>query len=646
MKQDSQRLVLFITLSVGILLGWGYLFPPPKPNPKLVRLSKKQAKKAALKTSAKNKRGTSIKKGSVPTLRAAQATSRPASRPTSNPSKVASKKASKKASKQVGSLPKASSKSLVYKGKLVEASIRAKGGSLQHWKLSAFRDMTISKKKKRVRLDRISKTLRKYLPYSERLMDKRLVKHTFVPYAKAVQEKPNTLLFVGRIPSSRGGFVGIEKRYIFNPDSYQFRVELKLTNRTRHDVRSQVGVRLQDHEDPKKLQSGGMFSSPPEQLRALCRDQGKQKPDAVDYIKLQGQAKEALTKNSALRPMDVKAHKLMAANVGYMALDRRYFIMALIPNWNKGDRGTGCRISAGIFGLFSAEIQNAGTTIESGKSQTLIYKGYLGPKYFNALKVAGSRLETSIDFGFFAFLSKPMLWAMQLLYDLLKKAGIVNWGIAIILLTLLIKLLTWPLTQKSMQSMKKMQRLKPEMDRLKEKYPDDKESQQREMMNLYVKHGINPIAGCLPMVLQMPIWIALYQTILYSVELYQAPFIPGWIEDLSAKDPVYVLPVMLGLAMLVQHKLTPQTMDNAQAKIMGMVMPIFFTGIMLFLPAGLTLYIFVNTILGIAHQWHIYQQPDEVEEPSKKAPTKRSWMQRMQEYAEEQQKQQNQKKKK
>ena len=153
-------------------------------------------------------------------------------------------------------------------------------------------------------------------------------------------------------------------------------------------------------------------------------------------------------------------------------------------------------------------------------------------------------------------------------------------------------------------------------------------------MNLYMKEGINPLAGCLPMLVQMPIWLALYNTLFYSVELYQAPFIPGWIMDLSSRDPFYILPVMLGASMFLQQRLTPQTgMDPMQQKIMSVMMPAMFTFFMFFLPAGLTLYIFVNTILSVLHQWHIYNTPDDDDAKPKK---KSRWMERMKDAMEQQ----------
>ncbi len=180
-----------------------------------------------------------------------------------------------------------------------------------------------------------------------------------------------------------------------------------------------------------------------------------------------------------------------------------------------------------------------------------------------------------------------------------------NWGIAIILLTLVIKLLTLYWTQKSMRSMRAMQRLKPKIDLLREKFKDDKQRLNQETMALYKVHKVNPLGGCLPMVIQMPVWFALYRTLLNSVELYHSTFIPGWLNDLTSPDPYYILPVAMGIAMFGQQAITPQPLEGTQAKMMKYFMPIMFTVMMLQLPSGLTLYIFINTVLTMLHQYYM-----------------------------------------
>jgi len=178
---------------------------------------------------------------------------------------------------------------------------------------------------------------------------------------------------------------------------------------------------------------------------------------------------------------------------------------------------------------------------------------------------------------------------------------IANWGVAIILLTLSVKALLYPLTAKSFASMAAMRQLKPEIDALNHKYGDDREKKGAAMMELYRKHKINPAGGCLPQLLQLPIWWALYTSLSTNIELFKRPFVWFW-QDLAAPDPYYALPVALGLLMWVQQKITPSTMDAAQAKMMMYLMPTMITSFMLFLPAGLCIYMFTNSVLSIAQQ--------------------------------------------
>ena len=225
-------------------------------------------------------------------------------------------------------------------------------------------------------------------------------------------------------------------------------------------------------------------------------------------------------------------------------------------------------------------------------------------KNYDTLITLGDNLHLAVDFGFFAVLAVPILRGLQFIHKYIP-----NYGIAIILLTILIRLITFPLQYKSFKSMKKMQGIQPELAKIKEKYKDEPQKMQKETMDLFKKAGANPLSGCLPLILQMPFFFAIYRVLYSAVELVGAPF-GGWIHDLSIHDPFYVLPVLMGLAMLAQQKLTPQTtVDPTQAKIM-MFMPVIFAFIMKSLPAGLVLYIFVSTVVGIAQQAIVYRMAD------------------------------------
>jgi YidC/Oxa1 family membrane protein insertase len=227
---------------------------------------------------------------------------------------------------------------------------------------------------------------------------------------------------------------------------------------------------------------------------------------------------------------------------------------------------------------------------------------FIGPKHLDALETAddiegfNTGFSSSIDMGWFAIIARPLLSLLTLFYG-----WVGNWGVSIILLTICVKLATLYWTTKSMRSMKAMASLKPKIDELQKKYGDDRAKIQQEMMALYKAHGVNPLSGCLPMVLQMPIWFALYKMLSSAGELYLAPFIHGWISDLTNTDPYYILPVVLMGFMFLQSKLSPATVDNFQQKMMIYGIPLIFGVMSFFFPSGLSLYILTNTILSLLH---------------------------------------------
>ena len=222
---------------------------------------------------------------------------------------------------------------------------------------------------------------------------------------------------------------------------------------------------------------------------------------------------------------------------------------------------------------------------------------FIGPKDVSYMRVLDPSLTEAIDYGWFSFMSVPMLELMKFFYS-----AIPNYGIAILILTLLVRLIMFPLQHKAMKSMKRMQDLQPHLKALQEKYKGDKEKLNKEMLQFMKTHKMNPMSGCLPMLIQLPVFIALYKVLGNSVELYRSPFM-FWITDLSVKDHYYILPLLMGIMMFVQQKMTPNpTMDPTQAKIMLYMMPIIFTVMMLSLPSGLTLYIMFSTLLGIIQQ--------------------------------------------
>jgi YidC/Oxa1 family membrane protein insertase len=280
-------------------------------------------------------------------------------------------------------------------------------------------------------------------------------------------------------------------------------------------------------------------------------------------------------------------------NISWIAQEDKYFTSALaslsgdkeVKIWRWGDEGTNKKKG-------NVEIAYR---VDGQRGEFLLYAG---PKKFEILKGLGVGLEHIIDFGAFSIIARPLFWILKFFYKIIG-----NYGWAIVLLTIVVRIPFIPLLNKSQKSMKKLQELQPKMAAIKERYKKDPQKMQREMMELYKKHKVNPLGGCLPILIQLPVFLALYKILLIAIELKGAPFIL-WITDLSAKDPYYILPITMGITMVIQQKMTPSSMDPKQAKIM-MFMPVIFTFMFLSFPAGLVLYWLVNNVLGIIQQFYI-----------------------------------------
>jgi len=272
----------------------------------------------------------------------------------------------------------------------------------------------------------------------------------------------------------------------------------------------------------------------------------------------------------------------------WVALSDRYFMMSLVDKKDSiSDVSTKCTQD----GYCSTDFVIKGAGLDFNTAL------YIGPKDVTHMRVLDQSLTEAIDYGWLSFMSVPMLELMKFFYS-----AIPNYGVAILILTLLVRLIMFPLQHKAMKSMKKMQDLQPHLKSIQAKYKDDKEQLNRETLQFMKTHKMNPMSGCLPMLIQLPVFIALYKVLANSVELYRSPFI-FWITDLSVKDHFYIMPLLMGVMMFFQQKMTPNpTMDQTQAKMMLYMMPIIFTVMMLSLPSGLTLYIMFSTLLGIVQQ--------------------------------------------
>lgn len=278
-----------------------------------------------------------------------------------------------------------------------------------------------------------------------------------------------------------------------------------------------------------------------------------------------------------------------------------------------GVRWAGIDYNFHIFALVFDKVSPAGIrTKQNGEMTVALTDSYneltgsliFTKKSYDHLESLGSNLHLAVDFGILGIIAVPILRGLQFFYKYIP-----NYGIAIILLTLIIRLITFPLQWKSFKSMKKMQKIQPEITKLKEKYKDEPQKMQQETMALFKKAGANPLGGCLPMVAQMPIFFAFYKVLYAAVELVEAPFL-GWINDLSVKDPYFVLPILMTVVMFLQQKLNPSvSTDPTQTKVL-MFMPLIFGFIMKDLPAGLVLYICVSTVFGIIQQLFVYKTVD------------------------------------
>lgn len=281
--------------------------------------------------------------------------------------------------------------------------------------------------------------------------------------------------------------------------------------------------------------------------------------------------------------------KEVGTAVKYIGATSRYFLLALVSDPQSEPKALvqPSGVGAGRINLVYPITEN---------SITIPVRIYFGPKDLTTLRSVDPTLDHTVDFGWFTLFAYPILQLLKWLYHFIG-----NYGVAIILLTILLKLFTFPLTYKSMKSMKDMARLQPQLQKLRDKYKDDRDALNREMMLLMKNHGYNPMAGCLPILIQMPIFFALYRVLYSSIDLYHAPF-AFWIHDLSAPDQIYVTPILLSITMFIQQKLTPNTAtDPMQAKMLQF-MPLIFGAFMLTLPSGLTLYMLVNAISSIIQQ--------------------------------------------
>jgi len=384
---------------------------------------------------------------------------------------------------------------------------------------------------------------------------------------RIVARDKKSVTFAGRV-----GTAQVRKRFFVEDRPYEIGLEVKVAAERKGELALLFPGFVPASAPKPGLLSGGQVS---ETVTPVCRAGG-------ETARFGGKQME----------------EVVPGTVAWMGLDQHYFLSALMPESGSGE----C-----VFfrGARSGE-SGAALRLPVDRELTVAFRMFMGPKQLDLLRAAGRELDSAVDYGsitkYFAFFARVLLYVMRALEAVVK-----NWGIAIILLTVLVKAILYPLTAKSMQSMNEMRKLQPEIEKLKAKHGDDKEKLNMAVMQLYQQHKVNPLGGCLPMLIQMPIWFALYATLQTSVELYRERFL--WLHDLTQFDPFYILPLAMGASSFAMQRLSPQPADNTQAKMLLYFMPAFFTFIMLRLPSGLTLYILVNNVLSILQQqWLMRRQ--------------------------------------
>ncbi len=364
--------------------------------------------------------------------------------------------------------------------------------------------------------------------------------------------------------------IRIDKVFTFYSDKYAFELEMKVHNLSDNTLNENALLSWNWYFDPDADSDRYSHVGP------------------VSYIKGDFETE---------KPAKLGEKKYLGPDVSWIGLERKYFIASMIP---EQPSLTSFVVSKDNRNLVSTGLEGPKNTIPPRQSGVFRYTFYIGPKDYTILKAEGVGLENSIDFGsWIKWLALPLLYVLKFIYQYVH-----NYGVAIIILTIFVKLLFWPLGNISYKSMKEMQKLQPQMKTLRDKHKDDKAKMQQETMALYKRHKVNPMSGCFPMVIQLPVFFGLYRALLYSIELRHSPLF-FWIQDLSAKDPYYITPIVMGATMFLQQRMSPTPGGNEmQAKLM-MWMPVVFTFLFLSFPSGLVIYWLCNNILSIGQQYYI-----------------------------------------
>jgi YidC/Oxa1 family membrane protein insertase len=537
---DSQRLILFFVFSFSVfLLLDGW----------------QRDQQAARAPASTEKGGKAPAAGAVPT-------------PTPSDKLAASQAA---VPRDAPAKPAASGKTIRVETDLVVAQLGTVGGDLRRLELKQHRD-TVDKDKPFVLLDA---TDHSYTAQAG-LTGGTLPNHRTTFEADAADYRladgQDVLEVRLRAPPVKG--VAVTKIYRFKRGTYLIEVTFEVVNGGSEPLTPYAYFQLiRDGKPP----AGDSAMLPTFTGVAVYTDKEKFQKISFDEIE---KGKTAYPKNT---------------QDGWIAIIQHYFLSAWLPKNGTPREFYTQRLESG---LFSAGVIVPVGTLAPGASGAATVPLYAGPEEPTKLAAIAPGLDLTVDYGWLTVIAVPLFWVLEWLH---RWVG--NWGVAIIILTIIIKLLFYPLSAASYRSMAKMRVVAPKLQRIKDQYGNDRQRMQQAMMDLYKTERINPLGGCMPILVQIPVFIALYWVLLASVELRHAPFF-GWIDDLATPDPWFVLPLLMGATMIIQTRLNPEPPDPVQAKVMK-IMPVVFSIFFFFFPAGLVLYWLVNNILSIAQQWHI-----------------------------------------
>jgi len=532
---DTKRLIAALALSLIVLFGWSYFFPP------------EEAKTPPPVAQPESK----IEPGVKP-VAPAEATATPL---------------------------EASGRPVVVKTPLFTARFNTQGGVLESFELNKFHE-GLSTDSPLINI--IGQTARNQAALGLVLKPQGSEVHTWNAKGWTSEAADTEISGAGKttlVFTGEAAGLGIVRRLTVSADSYLITEETTFTNAGAAPVTGHVA-----------------YTTATEGLSPKGED--KYNPTRVAF----GEVKGGFDEHTDLGDLEKKGAASKGV-VNWAAVESNYFLTAIMPD--AADSLANGRIKDGVFHLAVSHP----ATFEAGQSKTLKISYYMGPADRALLSNMPNKLEQAIDFGWFHLIAVPLLHTLNWFYQYVH-----NYGLAIILLTVLIKLIFWPLSHKSYKSMEQMKRIQPMIQKLREKHADDKELMNKEIMALYKTYKVNPAGGCLPMVVQIPVFFGLYKALLGSIELRHASFIPHvpftdlvWLADLSAKDPYYVTPLIMGATMFLQQKMTPTGGDPTQAKIM-LLMPVVFTFLFLNFPAGLVVYWLVNNVLSITQQWWLMRK--------------------------------------